>query len=472
VGDDDLYDEEKKILSSGKRAMFKAKMQRLCRSLLARYRSSVRERERHNTIVSIAPDYVRLYARRLAASEQLGLPNLNAGERRRYEALEKDTRLTYNDILSLRKASERWVRSHLRNPLVDIHKRRDCEIQAYSYLLSDNTNEQGGGGGSGSGRNAISNSSTNISSGKGYLSSNKQASSSNTPSKSSSSSSSSDFAATVAASAIGQTSNQNNTNSRDKSSGLSSTQATTNNNNYNKGFFNRLVNNLNTSTSSSQDNSSRGGKEEEEGGGGEDSSLSSAGRRLAGAVEGLVAGASTDSNSSSVTNLTADDLSALYQSLSSEGGGSSNYDNASSSFDGTGFGQNSSSSTGGPSDAAHLLVETAANRGLPRSYVWVRLSVEIRKVTLCLVEHVLFDKFKAAASGIGSGNSNTSSTTLSTSSLSSSGTALPGARDRASSSASSASSSSSLLVTQQLVLHHSLHLLHLQWLAREGGCSR
>jgi hypothetical protein len=112
----------------------------LFHALVARHRAMLRERDRLAFVASVLPEYGRLYLRRLRATELLGLPHLTAAERRACEAIEADPRLTADDVLALRRAAERAARERLHLPLVDISRRRDREVQ--HYLKSVTAKEQ------------------------------------------------------------------------------------------------------------------------------------------------------------------------------------------------------------------------------------------------------------------------------------------------------------------------------------------
>ena len=66
----------------------------------------------------------RLYLRRLQATEVWGWPALTTSDRRAYQAIEADARLTVEDVLHLRRAAEKWCKSRLLAPTADVSKRR------------------------------------------------------------------------------------------------------------------------------------------------------------------------------------------------------------------------------------------------------------------------------------------------------------------------------------------------------------
>lgn len=280
----------------------RARWQHLFMSLLVRYRASLRERERHAYLASITTDYSKLYMRRLTATELLGMPSLLPGERRRYEAIECDVRLSYDDVMALRRAAERWVREKLRMPLVDIQRRREGEVAAYRYLLE--------------GDGAASTSATTAAA-KGKTTASKQqrgGSGLTSPSSSSLLRPTSQRLADGAAPAGGG-----------------------------EGILQRLFGSRGASSSSS-------------------------------------------SSASPDQQLSAEDLSRLYDSL----------------------GYEVDPRTGQPvakagTDVAAAAAEAAmvANHGLPRSYVWLRLTVEVKRVAATLLEHAV-SRYGGGVSGASS----------------------------------------------------------------------
>ena len=102
---------------------------RIFRAFILRHRHTQRVRDRLAFIASTAPLYAQLHLRRLRATEALRMPTLTSRDRATYDEIERDPRLTLDDVLAMRAAAERWARAKLRLPLVDIAARRDVETR-------------------------------------------------------------------------------------------------------------------------------------------------------------------------------------------------------------------------------------------------------------------------------------------------------------------------------------------------------